>query len=350
MERRTYSSGSRGAQIGGLGQRESLRDVAIERIVGTGLIGHDVDVHAAAHDFRQDVGAIAHQAYGQGTLLAPRRFTERQGFVEILGELVAIASVDAALDAGAVDVDGQNHAAIQRDRQWLRAAHAAHAAGDDELAGEGSAEVALGERGEGLERALQDALRADVDPASRGHLAVHHQALAVEFVKVLPVGPFADKIRVGNDHARGHVVGGKDGHGLAGLDQKGFIVAEMFEFAHDGVKAFPVARGAADAAVDDQVGGALGHVGIEVVHQAAQSGFLLPALAAELIAAGGTDHGDGGNTHGSSCWGKRNPSVSKSETWGTPCTARRSDTYDTIIDGKVPVSNPQSHIEPSRYR
>ena len=162
------------------------------------------------------------------------------------------------------------------------------------------AEMAVGECCEGLERALQDPLGADVDPASRGHLAVHHQALAVEFVKMLPVGPFPDKIRVGNDYAWRHVVGGKDGHGLAGLDQKGFVVAEMFEFAHDGVKTFPVARGAANAAVDDQVRGALGHFGIEVVHQAAQRGFLLPALAAELIAAGGTNCRDSGDSHKSS--------------------------------------------------
>ncbi len=160
--------------------------------------------------------------------------------------------------------------------------------------------MSLGECGEGLEGALQDALGTDVNPASRGHLAVHHQALAIEFVKVLPVGPFADKIRVGNDDAGSHVVGGKDAHGLAGLDQEGFVVAEMFEFAHDGVKAFPVASSAADAAVDDQVRGALGYVGIEVVHQAAQSGFLLPALAAELIAAGGTNYGDGSDSHKSS--------------------------------------------------
>ena len=94
---------------------ESLRDVAIQRIVGAGLVGHHVDLHAAAHNLRQHIGAVAHQAHGQGALLAPRRFAERQGFVEIFGERVAIASVDTALDAAAIDVDGQHHAAVQRD-------------------------------------------------------------------------------------------------------------------------------------------------------------------------------------------------------------------------------------------
>ena len=40
-----------------------------------------------------------------------------------------------------------------------------------------------------------------------------------------------------------------------------------------------------DAAVDDQIVGPLGDVGIEVVHQHAQRGFLRPALAGERGAA-----------------------------------------------------------------
>ena len=39
---------------------------------------------------------------------------------------------------------------------------------------------------EGLVGALHDALAADVDPRAGRHLAVHHQALAVELVEVLP--------------------------------------------------------------------------------------------------------------------------------------------------------------------
>ncbi len=33
------------------------------------------------------------------------------------------------------------------------------------------------------------------------------------------------------------------------------------------------------AAIDDQIVGSLGHLRIEVIHQHAQGGFLLPALA-----------------------------------------------------------------------
>ena len=99
---------------------------------------------------------------------------------------------------------------------------------------------------------------------------------------MLPRGPFADEVGVGDDDARGHLVRRKDGDGLAGLDEERVFRAETFELADDGVEALPVARGAADATVDDEVLGALGHFGVEVVHQAAEGGFLLPAFAAEL--------------------------------------------------------------------
>jgi hypothetical protein len=94
-------------------------------------------------------------------------------------------------------------------------------------------------------------------------------------------------------------VGGKDSDGFAGLDEERIFRAEAFQFINDGVKAFPVSRGAANATIDDEVLGALGDFGIEVVHETAESGFLLPAFAAEGVAArGANDGGDGGGGHG----------------------------------------------------
>ena len=60
----------------------------------------------------------------------------------------------------------------------------------------------VGHRGKGLKRALHDALRADVDPTARGHLAIHYQAAAFELMKVIPVGPGSDQIGIRNQHAR----------------------------------------------------------------------------------------------------------------------------------------------------
>ena len=143
----------------------------------------------------------------------------------------------------------------------------------------------LSKRRKCLKSALQNSLRADINPASRRHLPIHHQALAVEFVKVLPVGPLAHQVGVGDDHPRRHLMRGKHSHRLAALHQQRLFAAQPFQLAHDGVKALPVARRLADAAIDHQVRWPFGHFRIEVVHQAAQRRLLLPALAAQLVAA-----------------------------------------------------------------
>ena len=87
--------------------------------------------------------------------------------------------------------------------QRLRAAHLAQARGEDELAFERAPTVLPGQRAEGFVRALQDALRADVDPAARGHLAEHDQALALPLVEVFLRGPMRHDVGVGDQHTRG---------------------------------------------------------------------------------------------------------------------------------------------------
>ena len=72
---------------------------------------------------------------------------------------------------------------------------------------------------------------------------------------------------------------------LAGLDEERLVVLEAAQRGDDRVERFPRARGAARAAVDDQIVGPLGDLRIEVVHQHAQRGFLRPSLAGERRAA-----------------------------------------------------------------
>ncbi len=65
----------------------------------------------------------------------------------------------------------------QRGGQWLRAAHAAEAGGENPLALEAAVVMLATHFNEGFVGALHDALRTDVDPRAGRHLAVHHQAL-----------------------------------------------------------------------------------------------------------------------------------------------------------------------------
>ena len=193
--------------------------------------------------------------------------------------------------------DNQHHAAVEGDGKRLSTAHAAHSTGNHKFAFERPAEMALRECGERLESALQDALRADVDPTPRRHLAVHHQASAIEFVEVLPSGPFAHQVGVGDEDARSHFVRWKHRDRLARLHQQRFVALQPLQLAHDGVVALPVACGLADTTVDYEIRGALGVFRIQVVHQAAQRRFLLPSLAVQPCSARRANDGSCSRCH-----------------------------------------------------
>jgi hypothetical protein len=77
----------------------------------------------------------------------------------------------------------------------------------------------------------------------------------------------------------------EDADRLSGLDQQGFIGFQLAQSLHNAVERLPVARGAADAAVNDKFVWPFGHFRIEVVHQHAQRRFGQPAFGAESRAA-----------------------------------------------------------------
>ena len=131
---------------------------------------------------------------------------------------------------------------------------------------------------ERLVGALHDPLGADVDPTARGHLAVHHEPLAVELMKVVPVRPGRHEVGIGDQHARGVGVRAKDADRLSRLDEQRLVVLEPAQRLDDSIETLPVARGTADPAVDDQLLGPLGDFGVEVVHQHPQCRLGLPAL------------------------------------------------------------------------
>ena len=78
-------------------------------------------------------------------------------------------------------------------------------------------------------RPLQNPLRSDIDPAPRGHLAVHHQAQPVQLVEALPIAPMPDQIGIANQHARRVLVRAEDADRLARLHEQRFIRFERLQ-------------------------------------------------------------------------------------------------------------------------
>ncbi len=264
------------AQHLGLLDGQPRRDVAVERIVRAGLIGDDVDLHAAAHELGQDLGGVGRQADREATPVGAGAVQPGQRVVEVGRALVQVAGLDPSLDPVQVDLDAQRGAVEHRDRQRLGAAHPAEPGGDDQPAGERAAEALARGGGERLIGALEDALAADVDPRAGGHLAVHHQPGGIELAKRLPRRPLRDQVGVGDQHPRRLIVGLEHRHRLARLDDQRLGVPEPAQLPLDRVKRRPVARRLADPAVDDELVGLLGDVGMQVVVQHPQRRLLLP--------------------------------------------------------------------------
>ena len=241
----------------------------------------------------------------------------------------------------------------QRRRERLRAAHAAEPRRQDPAPGEIAAVVLAAHLDEGLVGALHDALRADIDPRARRHLAVHHQALAIELVEMIPGRPVRHQVRVGDQHARRVGVGAEDADRLARLDEQRLVGFEPAQRRDDAVERLPVARRAADAAIDDELARPLGDVGVEVVHQHAHRRFGQPALGADLRAARRADDAHvvetWGNGHGRAFHPLSCPSRQTEGLTGNPgmTVDRRTSRCGSPIGRFAPVGNDNGKL-PSR--
>ena len=197
------------------------RQIAVDRIVGRGLVGDRVGPDAAPDHLGQDLGGIAEQA-DRDRHRARAQHVER--LVDRGRALVEIAGLEALLDPALLAFDGDAMGAGHHRGERLGAAHAAEARGQDPAAAQIAVIMLAAHFGEGLVGALNDALRADVDPGAGRHLAVHHQALAIEFVEMVPGRPFRHQVGIGDQHAGRVRVGAEDADRLARLDQQRLVV------------------------------------------------------------------------------------------------------------------------------
>ncbi len=226
-------------QVGGRLERQAGRHVAVERVVGGGLVGHRVEALSPAHELRLHLRGVADEGDG---LRSPGRggvASPGEGLVEVVTHAVDVARLEAAAHALGVHLDAEGHAVVHGHRQRLRAAHAAEAGGEHDAPAQGAPEVLARQLREGLVRALQDALAADVDPGAGGHLAVHREAGPLELAEGLPGRPAAHQVAVGDEHARCPFVGAEDGHRLARGHQERLVVSQGAQLPHDGVEGGP---------------------------------------------------------------------------------------------------------------
>jgi hypothetical protein len=202
--------------------------------------------------------------------------------VERVRPLVEVTRLDPPLDPRGVDLDAEDRRAGHRRRERLRATHPAEPGREHGPAGKvGRAEVLLPGGGEGLECALEDPLRADVDPRARGHLPVHRQPERLQPPELVPGRPARDEQRVRDQDSRRVLMRAEDADRLAALHEQRLVVAQAEQRRDDRAQRVMRARRAARAAVDDKPLRMLGHLGVEVVEQHPQRRLRLPRARVE---------------------------------------------------------------------
>ncbi len=286
------------AQFDRVTQRHLRGDVAAQRVVRGGLIGHEVEPFAGGRPCGLDLRGVPDERDGQRVAVRSGLARPGERLRRIVREPVDVADVQPPLRTRRVDLDGEAHPFVHRDRERLRATHPAEPRGEGHRAAQGPAEVLSCRLRERLERALQDPLRADVDPRAGGHLAVHRQPGLLQLAEGLPRRPAADEVGVRDEDPWRPFVRPQHAHGLAGLDEQRLVVAKHPQLADDRVEGIPRPRGTPGAAVDDEVVRVLGDLGVEVVHEHAQGRFLGPAATGQFGAPGGTDGTWTGAGHG----------------------------------------------------
>ena len=107
----------------------AFRQIAMQRVVGAGLVGDHIRAHAALHQLRYDLRGVAAQRDRDGPPFGGVFFDARQGVIQRGGLLIHVAGTQTEIDAALLTFDIQRAGAGQRRGQRLRAAHAAQTGG-----------------------------------------------------------------------------------------------------------------------------------------------------------------------------------------------------------------------------
>ena len=257
--------------------------------MGRGLVGDEVGHDAAREQPLEQVDGVRLDADRDGPTGVARREGAVDRAIESRLPLVEVARPQALLDPLGVHLRDERVGAVHRRRERLRAAHAAEARRHDEAAREIAAEVPAPPprrtsrrspaRSPGCRcrsRSRPSSGRTSSGPGPRGG-GTRRPSPTPARASSSRSGPAA-RPRASRRRRRPCPTGRASSRWLEPLQRR-----------DDRVEALPAARGAAGSAVDDELVGLLGDVRIEVVLEHPEGGFLGPAAAAQLGAAGRAD-------------------------------------------------------------
>ena len=199
-----------------------------------GLVGDDVELLAPREQVGQRLRRVGYHTDRPRAAFCRGLAGPAHALLERRRHLVEVPRLDPSLHACRVDVEAECNTAVEGDREWLRAAHPAESGGQHDPAAQRPVVPLLGDGRERLEGSLHDALRADVDPRPRRHLAVHRQPQRLELPEVLPRRPARHEQRVGDEHPWRVREGAEDRDRLPALHEQRLVVRQPHQCALDG--------------------------------------------------------------------------------------------------------------------
>ncbi len=106
------------------GDRPADRQIAMDGVMGRGLVGDDVGTHTAAHELREDVGGICRESDGFRFARLGPLVDQGKRLVQRMRLGIDVTGAQAEIDAGLIAFDGKAAGAGHDGRQRLSATHA----------------------------------------------------------------------------------------------------------------------------------------------------------------------------------------------------------------------------------
>src|SRR5712691_11714152 len=107
-------------QFVGLLQTQASRDIAVEGIVGRGLISDHIGNNPPAHQFWIDLGGVAQQTNRECLAQICGLAYLVESLIQRTGHSIAVASIQAALNMLLINLYGQAYATVHANSQGLR--------------------------------------------------------------------------------------------------------------------------------------------------------------------------------------------------------------------------------------
>ena len=269
---------------------EAEADGAIATVIhrmARGLVGQQVDGDVLLDSVLQQVHDVAVVGNGNSSAFAHGFVGLVEGFVHVVCHAAHPALAEACLDARAVHLGNDGRRACHFGRLGLGTAHTAQAGGDEqpppEIAVLWDAQLEASGIQQGVERAVHDALRADVHPAAGGHLSIVGYAQLHGGVPVFLVVIESHHQGVRDDDARGFGMGLEESQRMATLHDQGLVLCQFLQVHFEEAILHPVLADLARLAVGHQLVGIEGYVESQVVVYHHLESLSLDALAFVLV-------------------------------------------------------------------